>query len=72
MTASRSSTSLQTAVWVHTQRVGPSGDVQAVVDQQAVGDRLARGLHELHRVEVGEEAVEAGGDVLPPVGLDRS
>ena len=48
------------------------GHVQAVVDQQAVGDRLARGLHELHGVEVGEPAVEAGGDVLPPVGLDRA
>ena len=42
------------------------------MDEQAVGDGLARGLHELHGVEVGEEAVETGRDVVPPVSLDRA
>ena len=66
ITARRPSTSLQTAVWVHTQRGGRLGHVQAVVDQQPVGDRLARRLHDLDGVEVGEQAVEAGGDVSRP------
>ena len=64
MTARRSSTNLQTRSGAHPAG-RPAGEVQAVVDQQAVGDRFPRRVHELHRVEVGEEAVEAGGIPRP-------
>ncbi len=72
ITARRPSTTLQTAVWVQTQRVAPWPQVEAVVDQQPVGDRLARRLHDLDGVEVGEPAAEAGDDVLAAVRLDRA
>ena len=57
-------------------RAGPAGaalrQVQPVVDQQPVGDRFARRLHQLDGVEVGEPPGEAGDDGVTAVGLDRA
>ena len=46
-----------------------TGHEQAVVDEEAITDGLARRADEPHGVEPGEEAVEARGDIRAVLGM---